>query len=410
MRRKRPEANSARVAWLIVVGLFAFMVAFAAGCGDDDDDDGGGGEAISEIGEPEGELNLIAWIGYTEDGSTDPDVDWVTPFEEETGCKVNVKYGVTSDEMVQLMRTGQYDGVSASGDATARLVEGGDVDPVNTDLVPNYADVVDALKDTDYNTFDGTNYGVPHGRGTNLLMFNTEEVTPAPTSWDVVFDPEVASKYAGKVTAYDNPIYIADAALYLREHQPDLGIEDPYELDQEQFDAALELLKQQREIIGEYWNDATKQVSAFENGDTVVGTTWPYQTGLLQFSGEPVEAILPDEGATGWSDTWMLSSEAEHPNCMYLWMDHVLDPEVQAQIAVWYGEAPANPKACALTGDLPKVYGGTPEQCEITHAEDEEFFDQIEYWETPVSDCGDDRGDVCKTYDDWVQGWTEVKG
>ena len=86
-----------------------------------------------------------------------------------------------------------------------------------------------------------------------------------------------ASEYSGKVTAYDNPIYIADAALYLREHQPDLGIEDPYELDQEQFDAAIELLKEQGEHVGEYWSDYTKEISAFANGDTSVGTTWQYQ-------------------------------------------------------------------------------------------------------------------------------------
>ncbi len=243
------------------------MVAFAAGCGgDDDDDDSGdsGGEALTELGEGEGEVNLVAWAGYVEDGSTDPDVDWVTDFEKETGCQVNVKTGGTSDEMVQLMRTGQYDAVSASGDATGRLYEGGDVQPINTDLIPNYADVYDGLKNQDYNTFDGQPYGVPHGRGANLLMWNTDEVQPDPTSWDVVFDPAKAGEYQGKVTAYDNPIYIADAALYLREHEPDLGIEDPYELDDEQFQAAIDLLKEQNGNVGEYWSDAAKEIQAFD--------------------------------------------------------------------------------------------------------------------------------------------------
>ena len=241
------------------------------------------GSAPDELGQNEGELNLVAWIGYTESGADYPNVDWVTPFEKETGCKVNVKYGATSDEMVQLMRTGQYDGVSASGDATARLVEGGDVAPVNTDLVPNYADVFPALKDQPYNTFDGVNYGIPHGRGYNLLLYNTDDVKPAPDTWGVAgFDSAESEAYKGHVTAYDNPIYIADAALYLQKHNPELNITDPYELDQEQFDAAIDLLKQQREFIGEYWSDALKQISAVENGDTLVGTTWPYQTSVLQ--------------------------------------------------------------------------------------------------------------------------------
>src|SRR5687768_6016190 len=377
------------------------MLFFAAGCGSDDEsEESASDEALTELGKGEGEVNLVAWAGYVEDGSTDPKVDWVTPFEQQTGCQVNVKIGNTSDEMVQLMRQGGYDGVSASGDATTRLIEGGNVDPVNTDLIPNYADVYDALKDQPFNSVDGQMYGVPHGRGSNLLMYDPSEVQPAPTSWDVVFDN--ASEYSGRVTAYDNPIYIADAALYLREHQPDLGIEDPYELDQEQFDAAIALLQDQSEHVGEYWSDYTKEISAFANGDSSVGTTWQVIANLLNADGSPEEVVLPEEGATGWSDTWMISSEAEHPNCMYMWMDHIISPEANAAVAEWFGEAPSNEKSCDLTAD--------PKHCEIYHAEDEEFFDQIEYWKTPVSDCGDDRGDVCKTYDEWVQGWNEVKG
>src|SRR6478752_1308938 len=97
----------------------------------------------SSVGAGEGALNIIAWAGYAESGQNDPKVDWVHPFEQQTGCKVNVKIGNTSDEMVQLMRTGQYDGVSASGDATLRLTYAGDVSPVNTDLVPSYATISD---------------------------------------------------------------------------------------------------------------------------------------------------------------------------------------------------------------------------------------------------------------------------
>ena len=404
------RGNPTRTAWLIVAGLLVFMFAFAAGCGSDDDSTSAGGETAelpTEVGEGEGELNLVAWAGYTEDGSTDPDVDWVTGFEKETGCQVNVKTGNTSDEMVQLMRTGQYDGVSASGDATTRLIEGGDVDPVNTDLIPNYADVYDALKEQDFNSVDGQMYGVPHGRGSNLLMYDPSEVKPAPTSWDVVFDN--ASEYSGQVTAYDNPIYIADAALYLREHNPELGIEDPYELNQEQFDAAIDLLKQQSEHVGEYWSDYTKEISAFANGDSSVGTTWQVIANLLNADGSPEEVVLPEEGATGWSDTWMISSEAENPNCMYKWMDHIISPEANAAVAAWFGEAPSNPKACAEIANLPAAYGADPKHCDIYHANDEAFFDQIEFWKTPVSDCGDGNTD-CKTYDEWVQGWNEVKG
>ena len=222
------------------------------------------------------------------------------------------------------MKTGEYDVVSASGDATLRLIAAGDVAPVNTDLVANYADISSFLKDQAYNSVDGQMYGIPHGWGANLLMYNTEAVSPAPTSWSAVFDD--ASQYAGKVTAYDSPIYIADAALYLMNTQPDLGIEDPYALDDDQLAAAVELLKAQKENVSEYWSDYLKEIQAFKPGDTQIGTTWQVIASLAQSEGAPVEAFLPDEGSTGWSDTWMISAKSQNPNCAYAWMDYIASP------------------------------------------------------------------------------------
>jgi putative spermidine/putrescine transport system substrate-binding protein len=391
--------NPARTAWLIVAGLLAFMV-FMAGCGGDDDNGGESGAMLEKLGKGEGQVNLIAWAGYVEP-------EWSKPFEQKTGCKVNPKVAGTSDEMVQLMRTGEYDGVSASGNASIRLFEGGDVDPVNVDLVPNYETVFSDLKDQDYNTFDGQPYGIPHGRGANLLMWNSNEVKPAPTSWNVTLDPKVASKFKGKISQYDDPMSIAEAAVYLKTHQPDLGIEDPYELNEEQFEAAVQLMKEQRPLVGEYWAEAEKQISSFASGDIQVGTTWQYQYFLLQEEGKPVAAspasqgFLPKEGATGWSDTWMISSEAEHPNCMYMWMNWIIEPVANAQVAEYFGEAPAQEKACEHTKDK--------EFCTKYHAEDPAFWDRVYYWKTPLADCGDGSED-CKDYNDWVQAWTSIKG
>jgi putative spermidine/putrescine transport system substrate-binding protein len=247
---------------------------------------------------------------------------------------------------------------------------------------------------------DGKNYGVPHGRGANLLMYRTDVVTPAPDSWGVVFDP--ASKYKGKVTAYDSPIYIADAALYLKATKPDLKIDNVYELDDGQFTAAVDLLKQQRTIIGEYWSDYTKEVDAFAKGNSVVGTTWQVIANLLTADKVKIGTTLPKEGSTGWSDTWMISSKAKHPNCMYKFMNHIISPEANAKVAEYFGEAPSNSKSCALTADK--------EHCKTFHADDEDYFSKVAYWTTPEKDCGDDRGAVCKDYSEWVSAWTQIKG
>jgi putative spermidine/putrescine transport system substrate-binding protein len=391
------EAHPARTAWLIVGGLLAFMLLLA-GCGSSSSTTTA--KELTKVGKGEGQLNLISWAGYVEP-------PWTKPFEKQTGCKVNDKVAGTSDEMVQLMRTGQYDGVSASGNATERLVEGGNVAPVNVSLVPNYKTIFPDLKNQPYNTFKGVHYGIPHGRGANLLMWNPNDVKPAPTSWNVTLDPKVAAKYKGKISQYDDPMSIAEGAVYLKAHDPGLGIENPYELNEKQFNAAVNLLKEQHPYVGEYWSDATKQTSAFANGDDVVGTTWQYQYFLLRSEGQSVAAspasqgFLPKEGATGWSDTWMISSEAKHPNCMYMWMNWIVSPKVNAEVAEFFGEAPAQSLACEHTKN--KHF------CAEYHAEEPAFWKRVYYWETPVSECGNGQND-CKNYNDWVQAWTSIKG
>ena len=386
----------------IALAVAALLIA---GCSSSDDTGASGAppelEQASTVGDGEGELNLIAWAGYAENGSNDPAVNWVTPFEQQTGCKVNVKVGNTSDEMVQLMRTGQYDGVSASGDATLRLIYAGDVAPVNTELTPNYATVVPFLKDKPWNSVDGQMYGVPHGWGANLLMYNADTVNPAPDSWGAVFPG--APEFKDKVTAYDSPIYIADAALYLSKTKPELGIKDPYSLTSEQLDAATELLKQQKENIGEYWSDYTKEVQAFESGTTVIGTSWQVIANTIEAGGKvKINTVLPKEGSTGWSDTWMLAAKAAHPNCMYKWMDYIISPEANAQVAEYFGEAPSQTKSCALTADK--------QHCATYHADDAAYAAQIHYWTTPQTKCVDGSGDNCTSYDEWVNKWQEIKG
>ena len=355
---------------------------------------------MKSLGKGEGSLNIIVWAGYAENGSNDKTVDWVNPFTKATGCKVNAKTAGTSDEMVSLMKTGGYDGVSASGDASLRLIYGGQAAPVNTALVPNYANISSFLKNQKWNSVNGVMYGVPHGWGANVLAYNSAKVKK-PTSWSVVFDPK--SPYAGKITAYDSPIYIADAAMYLMAKQPSLGIKNPYALDQKQLDAAVALLKGQKKIVGEYWSDYTKSVQSFESGNTLLGSSWQVIANIINGDKKvKVDSTVPSEGATGWSDTWMISSKAKHPNCMYQWMNWITSPSVNAQVAEYFGEAPSNQAACTKTAD--KTF------CDTYHAKDAAYASKIWYWTTPTADCVDGRGNVCTDYAKWTQAWTSIKG
>jgi len=392
-----------------IPGALAAFAILLSGCSGGNAG-GGSGTPVpsypSSIGALEDELDLVGWVGYMESGKNDPAYDWVTPFEASVGgkCKVNAKEAGTSNAMKSLMDTGNYDGVSASGNLSGRLVADGEAAPVNVDLVPNYKDIFPALKDQPYNTFGGVHYGIPHGRGANLLVWRSDIIPGDQTSWSLVFDPNSPAK--GKVSVYDDPIYIADAANYLMSTQPDLGIKNPYELDQKQFDAAVALLKVQRPMIKEYWTDAAAQIQSFTTGTLTAGTTWQYQvnTMLAAKPAVPIKAVLPKEGSTGWSDTWMMYSHAKHPNCMYKWMNWITSPKVNAQVAVWFGEAPSNMKACAEAEKL------SPGHCDTFHANDEAYFSKVHLWTIPTANCGDSRGNTCKDYSAWLQAWTEIKG
>lgn len=388
------------------VVLLAVLALFATACGDSSGEEDGT-DLPTEIGDGEGSVVIVAWAGYIERGDTDPAFDWVTGFEEDTGCMVEVKQANTSDEMVSLMTgSDEYDLVTASGDASLRLIAGGTVQEVNVDLVPSWDKVDERLQDAPWHTVDGKHYGVPYQWGANVLAYNTDVFgdTP-PDSWSVIFEetalPDGASN-AQRVQAYDGPIYVADAALYLKSAQPELGIEDPYQLNDEQYAAALDLLRQQRTLVGRYWHDAFVQIDDFTNEGVAASSSWPFQVNILQASEAPIASVIPNEGATGWADTTMMHANAPHPNCAYMWLDWSISAGVQGDLAAWFGSVPSVPTACEGNDLL------GPDGC-VTNGIDN--FDQISFWKTPTEDCnGTAEAGSCVPYYRWVTDYLAVIG
>ncbi|WP_414463873.1 ABC transporter substrate-binding protein [Hyphomicrobium sp. DY-1] len=360
------------------------------------------GEPLKSIGPGEGEVDIVAWPGYIERGESDKNYDWVTGFEKETGCKVNVKTAATSDEMVTLMNQGGFDLVTASGDASLRLVAGKKVQPINIDLIPSWKTIDPRLQNAPWHTVDGVHYGVPYQWGPNVLAYNTTVFKEPPKSWSVVFEEQTlpdGKSNKGRVQAYDGPIYIADAALFLSKKKPELGIKNPYELNKEQYAAAIALLQSQRALIGRYWHDATVQVDDFKNEGVVASSSWPYQVNLLQADKKPIASTIPDEGATGWADTTMMHVNAAHPNCAYKWMEHSLNPKLQGDLASWFGSVPTVPAACkgnALLGD---------KGCETNGSEN---FEKIWFWRTPTAKC--EKESSCVPYSQWAKDFIAILG
>ncbi len=348
----------------------------------------------------EGEVRILAWPGYAENGTVDPEADWVTPFTEATGCAATVREIGSSDEAATLMATGAWDVVSASGDITGTLISEQDVQPINTNLLSNYDDLIPELRGMPWNAQDGVVYGVPHGRAVNILVFNPREISPAPTSWGITWDPK--SVAAGKVTAYDSPIYIADAALYLMSKEPDLGITNPYALDETQFAAAIELLLNQQRVLLDYWSDFDRQVTELVSGEVAVTGSWQVIANAVAAEGGKVDSVKPKEGATGWSDSWMIGSRTPNVNCAYKWIDWITSPAVNAQAAEFFGEAPANPLACAETRN--------PDHCSVYFATAPKYWSDVYFWTTPSATCLDGRTQVtCVPYAKWKAAWADLR-
>jgi len=395
------------VAGIALIGAAALLAACSSSGGNNNTSGNNGGKpsgavptanlpVLKKIGKGEGQLNLIAWGGYL-------DPHWVKPFEKQTGCMVNGKIANTSDEMVALMNNGgggQWDMVSSSGDADLRLLYAGDAHPVNMNLIPAWKDFFPQFKSPPFNTVDGVHYGVSLQWGPNVLMYSKKAFKTPPTSWNVIYSP----KYRGKITVPDNPIQIADAALYLKTHRPSLGISDPYELTQPQFQASVELLADQRPLLKAYWGAFTQEESMFKNGDAVVGASWPLQVGDLTAAHFPVGQVIPSEGATGWADTWMLAAKAPHINCAYMWMQYISTPKVQAEQAITYGETPDNKLACSYMDQM------QPGSCAEYHANaPASYLNSISLWKTPIATCDNGKPD-CVPYAQWVSAWnTQVK-
>ena len=410
--RRRPMA--------IAIGIAAAAI-LAAGCGSSGSSSGGGGGATSnaatqngggavagatvptanlpvlqKIGKGEGQLNLIAWGGYT-------DPKWVKPFEQQTGCQVNAKIANSSDEMVALMKGGgggQFDMVSSSGDADLRLLYAGDAHPVNVNLIPAWKDFFPAFQSPAFNTINGVHYGVSLQWGPNVLMYSTKDFSSAPTSWSVIYDP----KYKGQVTVPDNPIQIADAALYLKTHQPSLGITDPYELTQPQFQAAVKLLADQKPLIEKYWTSISQEVFDFKNGNATVGAAWPVMVSELKATKAPIGTTIPSEGATGWADTWMLAAKAPAPELRL----HVDAVHQHAE-----GAGPAGRHLRRDPGQQAGLRGDGQAAGRVVQAVPRrraaELLRRDRLWKTPLATC-DNGQNNCVPYAQWISAWdTQVK-
>ena len=385
-------------------GLFAFIILGLTAC----QPGGSQQQKQKQISAPvkinnntlEGALAIIAWPGYIERGENDPGVDWVSTFERDTGCKLSVKTAGSSDEMLALMNQEDYDLVTASGDASLRLVAAALVQPLQVSRIPSYSKIDARFQSAAWHTVDGKHYGVPYQWGPNVLMYNTAVFTQPPDSWRVLYEEQIlgdGKSNKGRLQAFDSPISIADAALYLKFKQPGLGIDDPYALTGTQYTAVIAAVRAQHELLQSYWHEADVHIEDFKQGRFVASSAWPFQVNALRKQGQSVAATIPKEGATGWADSTMLHARAKHPNCAYAWMEWSLQPKVQGDVAAWFGSLPVVPAACSDNAALGM------DGCKTNGMDN---FEKIHFWRTPEARCG--KAEECVPYSRWTRDYVQI--
>jgi len=359
---------------LVVVAVAALAASAAAGNGSPPAPQG------------EGRLDLVAFPGYAEAGGDDPRVNWVTPFVQQTGCKVRVRTVRSSTELLEVVANGRYDGVAAFGDVAQVLVGGHEVEPIDVARLPHYTSVYPALKRLPQNRDGGRVVGIPHGRGPELLLWRTDVVRPSPRSWRALYD----HRYAGRIGLHDEAIELAMTAERL-------GLPRSYELDRSEFLRVVRAAAAQSADAGFYWQDLTNALAAYTGGNGVIGQASPRLAALLRADDVPVATSTPP-GSAGRSASWMVLAKARHPQCMYRWLDYIVSPKPNAASARYLHEAPATPGACA---DM---------DCASVHASDERYWSRLSFWQTPQRACGEGRGDACADWFDWSDAWARIRG
>ena len=337
---------------------------------------GTGLDAVAEAANPRDQrtLNIICWEGYT-------DPSFVAPFEKQFNCKVQSTYAGSSDEMFTKWMGGGgkvYDLVSASGDASVRFIHSGTLLEVDVSKVPNFKYLFPKFHRPAWNTVGDRHYGVSFTWGPDPLIYNTTVFPSTPKSWHVLYDP----KYKGKLATADNPITIADVALYL-------GYKDVYNLNESQLMQVKKTLVAQKPLLRTYWSSAADLENKFENHEVVASNGWPLMTADLKKAKFPVGETIPREGATGWADTWMISKYSPNADLALEWINYMIGPRGQLGVINVTNYSGASQAVIPLLGKA---------RVHALHMDDLSYFDKLHMWVTPPN------------YALWQKIWLDVKG
>ena len=270
------------------------------------------------------ELRIFTFEGYTDD-------EWVQEFEAAHDAKVNVTYAPSVDDMFARMKDSEgadYDLISIDTSLFGRYIEQGLIVPYDMTEIPNIANLLPAFQDVAELQHDGQTYGVPITWGSLGLIYDTDEVDPPPTSWEVLWD----ESYKGRIIVLDDTDNnIVNTAIIL-------GYEDPFNLTGEQLEAVKQKLIDQKKVLLGYFAGFAEGNDIWESGKAVLMFSMgEFQAVDLKSRGHNVAYLIPEEGGVGWLDTWALSKGARDRKLAHAWVNFFLDRSVGERVSEKYG-------------------------------------------------------------------------
>jgi putative spermidine/putrescine transport system substrate-binding protein len=352
-------------------------------------------------------IRVVVPPGLVQDGTLDAKTDWVTPFEQQSGCLVKLTTESTDADAYHDVAEGSgrsfYSAVLASPELAGELIGAKAVAPLDTKHISGYSRVSPRLASAAPEMSGTTAYGLPYLWDSYVTGYDAGKVKPAPDTWTSLFSPSSAKAYAGKITVPQAPVTLALAALYLKSSQPALGITDPFELTSSQLTAAQHAVEAVRPDIGTYWHTDSAVIGQLGDGQDVLGAVLTHQINEMTRAGLPtagVPALTQAAGsgtAVAYLDSWLVTSHAPNSSCTYKWLSWMTSDYVQERASAFTNAAPVVPAACA---------GPAAQTCATYHMSSLPSARNIVFEHLPATSCGGSGG--CASYADWQTAWKRV--
>lgn len=312
-----------------------------------------------------GDFRILTWEGYTEP-------EWVKPFEEKHSVKTSIVYAGSVDEMFAKMQGSKgadFDVVAFDTSAFARYLDASLIKAIDMSKIPNAANLSPAFKSVAPVMRDGNQYGIPFAWGSLPLVYDKAAFPTAPDSWAVMWDPANAQQIIALDDA-NNSIVLAAIVL---------GIKDPFNLSDAEFDQVKAKLIEQKKLLLTYYAGFDDGVAVFaQSGIKAMFSMGEPQVPGLKAKGIDAAFVIPKEGAIGWLDCWTISAGTTNADLAHAWIDTCLDKKVGAYLSD------------------KKSYGNTTDE-EANQRTGFTYADKLVWLQTP------------ENFDKRVAVWNEVK-